>query len=350
MQTSIIEDVISRANRALLIVTLGGVLILLAGAALSSTYYYNFFSGPFAVDNQTLLSIDSVDGLREYFITVSGNDVFHSGYQLVETSESGLETVKANYGLIVVDDRLLLVETTADLEENLPTEFTGTLVAMPSDILAEVVTDLVRDYPDLKSAMLPYMLKTDDFYGVGIAGLVVGAIVLLAVIRGLVELRRRTNPQNHPVMRGLRTYGDPEMIASQINRELQMPLHTQGDVRFTQHWVVHQKKTTLRAMPYRELTWSYKKITQRRVNGIPAGKAYAALLWDRHGKSIEITGKENAVDTILSTLLTRAPWAIHGFSDELEKTWKRSREQFIAAVEERRTQVRQQRGEPQLTM
>jgi hypothetical protein len=80
-------------------------------------------------------------------------------------------------------------------------------------------------------------------------------------------------------------------------------------------------------------------VTQRRVNGIPAGKSYAAQIWDRHGVCMTVVGSETLVNQALEVACQRAPWLLAGFSTELEKTWKSNRAAMIAAVDQRRRQV-----------
>jgi hypothetical protein len=85
--------------------------------------------------------------------------------------------------------------------------------------------------------------------------------------------------------------------------------------------------------------WAYMKVTQHRTNGIPTGKTYTALVWDRHGMCITINGREKTIRDMLEGILSRAPWAFGGYAADIEKTWKANRAGFIGAVDQRRTSV-----------
>jgi hypothetical protein len=85
--------------------------------------------------------------------------------------------------------------------------------------------------------------------------------------------------------------------------------------------------------------WLYKKVTQHRTNGIPTGKTYAALIWDRYGTCITFAGKEKVVDQALGDILGRSPGAVAGYSSDIEKMYKANRQGFVAAVEQRRQEA-----------
>jgi hypothetical protein len=56
----------------------------------------------------------------------------------------------------------------------------------------------------------------------------------------------------------------------------------------------------------------YKLVTQRRVNFIPAGKTYAAVLVF-NGGTVEVPGNQARADESLPYGALRAPWAIFCF-------------------------------------
>lgn len=71
------------------------------------------------------------------------------------------------------------------------------------------------------------------------------------------------------------------------------------------------------------------------MNFIPTGKSYTAIL-ACDGGTAEIKAREKTVDVILAFGAERAPWAIFGFSDELQRLFSKSTPEFCAAVERRK--------------
>ena len=89
--------------------------------------------------------------------------------------------------------------------------------------------------------------------------------------------------------------------------------------------------------------WVYKQVTQHRTNGIPTGKTFAALLWDRYNVKMTVSLRnETAVHDLLSTISSTAPWVVVGYDNKLNNAWKRDRSSFISAVDEHRKRPRPQ--------
>jgi hypothetical protein len=51
---------------------------------------------------------------------------------------------------------------------------------------------------------------------------------------------------------------------------------------------------------------------------------------------MQVQAKEDVIDGILTETAERAPWVIAGYDDELRSVWQSERQEFIAAVDERR--------------
>jgi hypothetical protein len=60
------------------------------------------------------------------------------------------------------------------------------------------------------------------------------------------------------------------------------------------------------------------------------------MLFDRAGRTFEMNANESQVQEIMTILYDKAPWTISGYSDDLQKMWKKERESMISAVDERR--------------
>ena len=81
--------------------------------------------------------------------------------------------------------------------------------------------------------------------------------------------------------------------------------------------------------------------------GVPASEASTdspqspLVLKARDGKMISVTMKKKVVPEMLKAIHARVPWAIFGYSVDLLKTWQKSRDTMITAVDTRREQAAQ---------
>lgn len=344
MTSNLVLSAVRRANRTMIIWSAVGLVILAVVGALTLRYYINMFSGPRAVSASELIQINDPDTEDRYYVSVDGDKALDTGVQMVSRSRrSGTERVTANYVALMLDDRLLVVKTPNELpsdEDQIPTHYEGALVAMPSDIQREVVDDIESQVPELKGRFLPYMLDAGSFSTGGIIGLVVMVPLLLLCVFGIVRASQRTSdPSKHPFVSRLKRFGDPSVVSSEIESEMQAAHPQLGDVHVTRSWMVLAGKSQFQAMRLSDMVWMYKQVTQRRVNGIPAGKTYAVHLFDSHGTKIEIPGKEEAVDQVIRQVFAVAPWVLTGYNAEIEKAWNKDRASLIAAVAQRRQQV-----------
>jgi hypothetical protein len=178
-----------------------------------------------------------------------------------------------------------------------------------------------------------------EFGGGGIFGLLVGIPTAAWALWQLQQVGRRwSQPEAHPIAKRLAASGqDAAAVASQIEQELAQPsVQKVGKTTVTPTWLFRQHGTGLDVVKLDQLLWIYQKVTQRRVNGVPAGKSYAVVLSDRAGHRFEIPASEAQTTEILHLLEAKAPWAINGYSDELQKIWNKDREELVTVVNERR--------------
>jgi hypothetical protein len=346
MPSDFVTNIIRRSNRNLLLWSLLGIIAVVVGVILGLNYLQNFIQGPYTVDKQEILNIKDLGSQQKTFITLKGDEMVDTGYYHYTQKEgSSVENVDAYYGALLLDDRYLLVKTSDKVNEKVST-YTGGLVAMSSKEQSEIIGDIEKENPDLKGIFLPYMLDTGNFRTPGYIGLAIGAVVLLLSLFGLSRFAGRSNPLNHPIMKRLAKFGDPEQVASQIDMEMGGDHPKAGNTHFTRSWLVQATGASLNATRFNDIMWVYKKITTHRTNGIKTGTTYSVLIWDRYGQCITINAKENVINQIIDATLNRAPGAIGGFNKEIETMWKKNRDQFIATVDGRTRQARNQ-AQPQ---
>jgi hypothetical protein len=337
-----IHTKIRASNRNLLLGSLIAIAAVIIVGVLSARYLSNFFAGPQPISKEELLAVTNPDTRQTYWVNVQADNTLDTGWQqYTRRTRAGVttsETVTASYAALLFDERALLTKlynTTVD-EDRMT--YTGTLMNFPDNVRNEVVASLEAESPELTGIFLPYMLDVGDFRNPGYIGLgISGVVVALALVGLMLFLVRTGNPERHPAMRALARFGDLGDAASQINREMAAPHTTVSKAHFLQNWIVRDQN--LQATRYNDVIWLYQKVTQRRVNGIPAGKTFEAVILDRHGKQMSVQGKEPDVQQALTEVFRRAPWAIAGFQAEIDKMWRTNRHQLIDMVDKRRAQA-----------
>jgi len=90
-----------------------------------------------------------------------------------------------------------------------------------------------------------------------------------------------------------------------------------------------------------DLVWAYSMTLTKTANGITRSKSYVLWLWFANGRSIRQPIKSAAVCAhSLDRLEDDYPYAFYGFSDELNRLFRKNRREFVKMVAEHRMAVR----------
>src|SRR5262249_8395936 len=147
-------------------------------------------------------------------------------------------------------------------------------------------------------------------------------------------------PSSHPAARRLAAWGDPILISADAEHEVRSPRLKSGGWRLTEKYLIRTTFFTFDLHRFDDLLWSYKKVTQHRVNFIPTGKTYQAAFVCQGGTAL-VSGSQKNVDALLAYAAERAPWALTGFTPELDQLFKKQNAQFRAAVDQRKRECLQ---------
>jgi hypothetical protein len=339
MWDDFINGQIRRTSRNLFL--LGGAVLIILGLLLAATWRdtYNFVFGPFPIQSSELVSISNPDFPKHYFVKVQGEKSFATGMQEVDASDH--DRVRAEIIALVVEKRLLLVKTPAD---NHQVQFTGTLTAIPAEVSNGAVRRWNEKHPDLKGAYLPFMLDATGFRTKGDNLLVAAGGVAFGIL-GLVlvgiPLRRKMQPESHPLLTQLAKYGGLQDVTMRIDSEMRSEGGGEkfGAMQITTNWLINAAAYKTNVMATRDVVWAYPKVTKHYHNGIPTGKTYSAIIRDSKGQSVEISGKKDSVPKMMESLQRRMPWVLTGFSKELEALWQKEKPKFFQLVEQRRASL-----------
>jgi hypothetical protein len=259
---SFLDRQVQRTNRNLFLVSLLLIIGVAAYGFAQRRYLYNFFAGPFEVDGNSLKSIRYPDDQFRYFIKVRGEDSSDTGLQEVEQeTESGSvqrETVKANYSLMFVGKRVLVVKSSPN--EKGPV-FQGALCELPTDLRNQIVRPLLKEYPNANEAFLPLMLDATGFRSDGYIALAICIPTILLAgwfIRKVIA--RRNAPETHPIVYAASSYGTLANTSQQLETELRGNVTKFGKAKVTQSWVLLPSTSDWQCVTFRTLFGRTRKL------------------------------------------------------------------------------------------
>jgi hypothetical protein len=292
-----------------------------------------------------LAGIQSPDQQWHNFITVTGSKSLSTGYQDIEKSTQYGQVVsteiKDEYVLLRVGEKILLVKAPPGKEQ---LEYSGQLEDTTYQVKVDLLGRLAAQRPDMARMVLPFTLNAANYRSDGYIMLIIGLpLMALAGWNLWKAMRRVSEIQTSPVWKHLAVYGNAEQLSQQIEAELQPAMiRKYGKLQLTPQWMVRRKLFTTWVSPVGDMVWIYKKVTKHSVNFIPTGKTYSVVLVGRHRQRTEEQMKEKAVNELLGDLGARVPWALFGFTKDLEKAWQKDPAGVIAAVDSRYQQIKSQ--------
>lgn len=316
-------------------------LVLAAGlfvVASSWRYVVNFVRGPFPATEGELSGITDADAADHYFVAVATTDIRDTGvYEETTQTNHGVETshyISARFYAIPLGKRFLIVRSHSQPQ--------ATVIGELKPLSAELRGYLLPDDPAEAASVLlfPFYLDSEGFRTVGYWGLAIG-LVLLGILAyyGFIAWRRFQEPMQTPVATRAQEWGDPITVSHQMEEEFRHAVRfRKGGTRLSDNYVITKSLFVFDAHRFHDLLWAYKKVVKQRVNFVPVGKNYFAILHFYGGKA-NIRAKEKQVTEMLAFAAQRAPWAAHGYSKELEKLFSKDKTAFCAAVEQRRHEL-----------
>jgi len=314
-------------------------VILLAGLGFvvyNARYVNNFFRGPFQLSAIDLAQIDDANKAPRYFVTVAGGKVTDTGVQEFTTeTENGVEKKStypsAGFYAVQVGARLLIVKSRSAPAGNV----SGELKPFDYDLSNQLFTGVDSNLDSTQC--YPFYLDTQGFRTNGYGGIAIAVLVIVLVVAfARPALSRLRDIETHPAVKRARLWGDPIGISVEAEREFNGQVrYKAAGVVLTDNFAFQKSFFVFNLYRFHDLLWAYKKVTQRRVNFIPTGKSYSALL-HFYGGNMNFMAKEKRVEEVLQFCAGRAPWAVIGYSADLNKLFTKQVKDFCAAVEARR--------------
>jgi hypothetical protein len=326
-----LNDLLKRATRDYL------MLMLAISLALTAILFFNRHKIHGLLGAEQVAAKDFVANPAKYeghFVRINGDSAFDTGIQKVKAvSNQFVSQVNA----IVVEKRIIPVVT----KSLTPSKVVQGLVQRDDGLNLRLVsnasTDLNVSLSEARQIYSPYSINTFTYNKTGVIILLaVAGLPLLLCLRQIVRLLRRLSDiSTHPLRVELLKNG----ATAADFAELDAPNSAQncskvGKVTFTHNWMVF-RNGPMHAVPSKSISWVYGKVTSKKAYGVvPLGKNFATAIHTDQTNPVLVESK-NAQDAevMLRTIASRSPWALVGYSAELEGTWKNNRESILAEVE-----------------
>jgi hypothetical protein len=210
------------------------ILVCAGVLALNRTFFYNWWVGP--VPFTAALAADP--GLYRW-VRAEG-PVLPTGLTRVAKVKmfKGLvktERIADNYYAMLVGERLLIVRSGSEMRGT-PT-LTGRLEELPADVRNRLGVG------EGATRLYPWMLDAESGYSFWNANLFVWAftpLTLLFLFFLLDQVRDLFQPHRSMMIKSLTTYGDPKVVAAEIDAELRSQGLDggSGDVFLTRSWLI----------------------------------------------------------------------------------------------------------------
>jgi len=325
---------IKSAGRNCILVGAGGLAIIVLLFWVERGYFHNFFRGPFTVDHARLLSNQNPDAWRESFVTIQVDKTIDTRFE--ETNTDYFITTHHPFLAAKIGDRLLLVKASKD---SATTQFSGEITSVPNDVQNQVLAVLEQKHPEVKGRFLPIMLDATSYRANGYLGIAAGTLFGLGLLWCLWKgLTWSTKPETHHVWKKLAMYGPAEQVGSQLDAELRGEGGGEifGNAHLTTNWLVHSSAYDVHVIRMADVVWAYPQVVKHYHSGIPTGKSHFVKVYDRPGALMTISVKKDVGPNLLLALQRRTPWAIYGFTADLEQMWKKRRSEFLLAVDQQK--------------
>ena len=325
---------VKRSNMTVIVLSVIGLIITGALATISTIPYWMAQSGePVEISGKEIALLDGSEHL--YNRAVSGLDMDDTYYyeETIDEDTGRQISIDAYFGALeVTDGQWILVRQPGEINTR-EEDYVGTLQPVSGSVTLEVY-DLAAD--EMNIEFLPVMLDTTGDELMWYVGTAVLVILGLASLWGVISfIQRSGDPAKHPILKKLARFGNVEDVIHAIDKDLTAGEDKISKLRLTKSYLVHSGGNKFDAMPYRAVAWAYKMV----VSGKYGIKTYQAHIYDVTGYQMVIVAKENEVNAMLEAVLSRAPQAIGGFSEDIKRRWNKDRQAFIAEVEKRRKQI-----------
>lgn len=323
-----------------------GLLLIIIGIPLSRSvakFYKNTNNPTFLETNEDYLKAIQHD-YRPY-VKISADELINLGLELIETkTENGKEKEKSTKGIIVainLDEKLLAV--------SIPTKIFDKIIRQEKDsylLMGKLTEFKEKDLAVFKDTFVQCGISPDDLslllydtyyldymspFEYSLTDFILEAIFIIITLIIFIPMIYK----NIKSYKSLKKYshGDIEIACQQIDNEIKMPdVYKNGCFTITRNYMIVDSQKIVFALPLNELMWVYKRISQRKINGIPIFPKVHSLVFvfsDKNTYKVNLYKNRRKLDETLQYINQNCATPIVGFSEDLEDLYNKNPNEFI---------------------
>ncbi|MBX9694293.1 MAG: hypothetical protein K2Z81_18050 [Cyanobacteria bacterium] len=336
-KNTLIGKHVSRTNRNLILANLFLAFSSSMVVCASIPTLVNSVSAPLTMTGTDLAKVDLSD-LSNNRVKVTGDAIsppFYEEYEVRSSRYTGKETGRTKldeFQLLSVNGKFITVKVK---NEQAASTVIGALVDVPPEVKTGGLDSFVKDMPELKGKIIPVMVDTTAFdSSIWIMPCVFAILALVGFFNLGKSVMRMLDPKKHPIARNLRKFGNESELARAIENELRTSMiRLKGtDAIVTQNWMLVPSTFDMQFVKIDEVIWFHEKeVVHNAYQRITGGDLYV-VVYKATKDDVSIKASKPALHELGAILAERAPWALVGHDDGIERHWKNTRESVIAQI------------------
>ena len=313
------------------------ILVIILAIA---TYFYLPYMGallnaPSHSDYNTLYqsSLESTKALYE--TPADFNNIFT--FETVYLDEN--ETITDYFAALINDEgNFVLAEIPVDLYiDEAITSYIGHFIDLEDDIYNSILEDLQGadfTYEQALEMMPSRLFVVEDNRGelwIFLAFILIGYTLLIYnIIKFLTVNNMRAYSKEAS------KFGDSDSILRELELKPINPAHVNFEI--TNNYVVLITKSKIKLLPANQVIWAYEKVVKRKLYFLITVNKIHSLIVATKDTRVEASLIKSHIQAALSTVEKSMPWVVSGYSDTLEKKYKKENDLFVSEVNLRRSE------------
>ncbi|WBW94675.1 DUF6709 family protein [Oceanirhabdus sp. W0125-5] len=317
-------------------ITLGCLMLVIIGLLGMGGYTYNNnINNPVMVETNE----DYYDAVeKDSYVQISSKEIYDLG--IVKTRSRRklgikISETKMYYMALELEGRLLTISLPEKIYEEINKQQTGPYLIKgefkeySSKDFEYIRNSLIEDGLTVKevdtllySNYLDYMTPLDSVSSY----LIFSGLIMVVILVVFIPIIRK----NSTALKSLKKYsnGNLEKILQQIDNEIELSgVYKNKPFTITRSFLIVESNQIVFALPLSELMWVYKSTVKNKT-----GKKFHSLVFvfsDKGKYKVDLNGKIQIIDETIKFISENCSAPIIGYSEELDKLFKKNPDEFI---------------------
>lgn len=229
-------------------------------------------------------------------------------------------------------EKIVVIELPVDLELEGSTLVQGHFNYISSDVKEALEAELLEYDLDETIEIVNYSFKAEvepPNQLLFIMGIIFAILVLVAIVVfiNILKTRKLTTSKLYKEMGKL---GDADTIADNIEREFEMKTNiSQGPVHILSDHILVATSSLATIIEKDDLIWCYPKKIKTKKLFVTVNTRYEIFMETLSGKTVIAATSESEYRTVMSLLEKHHHRCVYGYSNEVKRIFRRSREEFM---------------------